>query len=150
LMHSRDKPQTMQHKPSYQDVVAEVMAELLQSVERFTAAGVSRGNIVLDPGIGFAKRPEDNLALLARLERLCQLGLPVLVGTSRKSFVGHITGRPAEERLNGTLGSVAAAYVHGARMFRVHDVAPTVDMLRVLAAIQAAGTRGDGATDVAR
>lgn len=150
LMHSRDKPQTMQENPSYADVVAEVAAELLQRVEHFTAAGVSRGNIVLDPGIGFAKRPEDNLTLLGRLERLGELGFPLLVGTSRKSFVGHVTGRPAGERLSGTLGSVAAAYMHGARLFRVHDVAATVDMLRVLVAIEAARSRAGGAADAAR
>ena len=140
LMHSRDRPQTMQEKPWYDDVVAEVVAELRQAIERFTATGVSSGNLVLDPGIGFAKRPEDNLTLLGRLERLCELGLPVLVGTSRKSFVGQVTGRPVEERLHGTLGSMAAAYVHGARLFRVHDVAAAVDMLRVLTAIEAAGS----------
>lgn len=132
LMHSRETPRTMQQTPHYDDVVAEVEAELLASVDTFVRQGVVRANIVLDPGIGFAKRIEDNVALLNRLDRLCNLGYPLLIGTSRKSFIGHFTGRPVGERLYGSLGSVAAAYARGARLFRVHDVAPTVDMLTVM------------------
>ncbi len=141
LMHSRRTPRTMQQAPHYDDVVAEVEAELLTSVDAFMRQGVARANIVLDPGIGFAKRLEDNLTLLNRLDRVCNLGYPVLVGTSRKSFVGHLTGRTADERLYGSLGSVAAAYVRGARLFRVHDVAPTVDMLRIMHAVLSSGAQ---------
>ncbi|MBD3239658.1 MAG: dihydropteroate synthase [Chitinivibrionales bacterium] len=132
LMHSRETPRTMQQAPSYDDVLGEVETELLASVDMFIRQGVARENVVLDPGIGFAKRIEDNLVLLNRLDRLCNLGYPLLVGTSRKSFIGHLTGRPVQERLYGSLGSVAAAYARGARLFRVHDVAPTVDMLKVM------------------
>jgi dihydropteroate synthase len=139
LMHSRETPKTMQQQPSYGDVVAEVQAELLRSVEQFVARGVARENVVLDPGIGFAKRFEDNIELLDRLDRLCALEFPVLVGTSRKSFIGQITNRQADGRLWGTLGSVAAAYVRGARIFRVHDVEETVDMLTVLSTILGRG-----------
>lgn len=132
LMHSRATPRTMQQRPAYGDVVAEVRAELQAAVELFVAQGVRRENIVLDPGIGFAKRLEDNLALIAGLGQLAAGGLPLLVGTSRKSFIGTITGREVDQRLYGTLGSVAAAFVKGGRFFRVHDVAATADMLKVL------------------
>lgn len=138
LMHSRKTPATMQQEPYYSDVVAEVRAELMQSVQRFVSGGVARENIVLDPGIGFAKRLEDNLALLSHLDRLMDLGFPLLIGTSRKSFIGRITGKPVDERLWGTLGSVAAAFERGARMFRVHDVAETRDLLSVCWAISQA------------
>jgi dihydropteroate synthase len=132
LMHSRATPGTMQKKPAYENVVGEVEAELRAAVDMFVARGVRRENLILDPGIGFAKRLEDNLALLAGLEQLSAVGLPLLVGTSRKSFVGAITGREVDQRLYGTLGSVAAAFVKGCRFFRVHDVAATADMLSVL------------------
>jgi dihydropteroate synthase len=141
LMHSRHTPATMQHDPRYADVIAEVAAELLQSVVRFTAAGVARANIVLDPGIGFSKRTEDNLALLQGLDRLAGLGFPLLIGASRKSLVGELTGRPGEGRLAGSLGCVAAAFAAGARMFRVHDVAETLDVLKVLSAIHTPAAR---------
>lgn len=138
LMHSRENPETMQRNPRYEDVVAEVKLELVRCIEAFSAAGVPRANMILDPGIGFAKRLEDNLALLRNIGAIARLGCPVLVGTSRKSFVGRITGREPQDRLHGTLGSVAAAFMHGARIFRVHDVAATRDCLSVLAAIESA------------
>jgi dihydropteroate synthase len=137
LMHSRERPSTMQQQPSYADVLAEVEHELLAQVAVFRNAGVAEGNVVLDPGIGFAKRLEDNLGLLGHVERLAALGYPLLVGTSRKSFLGLVTGRPVEQRLAGSLGSVAAAYARGVRLFRVHDVAETVDLLKVLVAVDA-------------
>jgi len=135
LMHSRGTPRTMQQEPFYRDVLAEVEHELFSAVERFRAQGVSDGNILLDPGFGFAKRFEDNLVLLANIDKLVSQGYPLLVGTSRKSFIGRLTGKESEERLAGSLGSVAAAYVRGAHLFRVHDVSATVDMLRVLSAV---------------
>jgi dihydropteroate synthase len=141
LMHSRGTPVTMQSLTTYgDDLAAEVLRELLAPVSAFAAAGVRRENIVLDPGIGFAKTAQQNLSLLAGLGVFVKTGYPVLVGTSRKSFVGHVTGRGADDRLYGTLGSVAAAYSRGARIFRVHDVAATVDFLKVLSAIEKGGT----------
>jgi dihydropteroate synthase len=98
------------------------------------AAGIARDAIVFDPGIGFGKRLVDNLALLSRLDELAVLGFPLLVGLSRKSFIGAITGRAAADRLAGSLGAAAAAWIGGARLFRVHDVASTRDLLLVLAA----------------
>lgn len=135
LMHSRKTPETMHNEPFYKDVVAEVKQELLASVDTFLAAGVDQGHIILDPGIGFAKRVEDNLALLSGLGALVALGYPVCVGVSRKSFIGRITGRETQDRLSGSLAGVAAAFFGGARMFRVHDVRETADFLKVLDAI---------------
>lgn len=136
LMHSRETPATMQREPYYRDVIAEVKTELMSAVQTFRAAGVAPDAIALDPGIGFAKRLEDNLALLARLEEIAAIGYPVCVGTSRKSFVGRITGREVDARLAGSLASVAASFYGGATLFRVHDVRETVDMLKVLEAIK--------------
>ncbi len=136
VMHSRKSPRDMQVSPHYEDVVSEVGDELSSSIKVFLEAGVDRDNIIVDPGIGFAKRFEDNLALLKNLEKLEKLGFPILVGTSRKSFIGAITRRGVEERLYGSLGSIASAYRHGARIFRVHDVGPTRDFLKVFSAIE--------------
>ncbi len=136
LMHSRHTPETMQDDPAYDDVVAEVCDELLASVKTFTDRGVQRENIILDPGIGFAKRFEDNILLLKHTSRLVQTGIPVLIGTSRKSFVGTITEKETPDRLYGSLGSIATAYAQGARIFRVHDVDATNDFLRVLSTIE--------------
>jgi dihydropteroate synthase len=131
LMHMLGEPGTMQDAPSYADCAAEVRDYLAAAAERAIAAGVGRDRIALDPGVGFGKRLEDNLDLIARLDLVVALGYPVLVGLSRKSFVGAITGRPAEARLSGSLGAACAAYEAGARIFRVHDVAATVDALSV-------------------
>lgn len=138
LMHSRQTPATMQSQPFYADVFAEVKQELLASVETFASAGVRRDAMILDPGIGFAKRLEDNLRLLRRLNELSALGFPVCIGVSRKSFVGAVTGRDKEDRLAGSLAAVAAAWHGGARVFRVHDVRETLDVLQVLSAVNLA------------
>jgi dihydropteroate synthase len=135
LMHSRGTPQTMQQLVTYSDVVSDVKNDLLASAAVFCNAGVKREKIVIDPGIGFAKTAPQNVVLLHGLRELVSTGFPVLVGTSRKSFIGYITGKPVAERLEGSLGSVAAAYVRGVRLFRVHDVAATMDFLKVLSAI---------------
>jgi dihydropteroate synthase len=132
LMHSRSNPAAMQDNPWYADVVAEVKQELLASVDVFTRAGVCRSNIILDPGFGFAKRFEDNCELLSRIKELLSLGFPLCIGTSRKSFLGQITGDPVDKRMAASLASVAAAWYGGVRMFRVHDVKETVDVLKVL------------------
>jgi len=136
LMHMRGTPETMQSFSQYGDVVAEVKQELLASVNAFVKAGVNRERIVIDPGIGFAKTAEQNVALLRHLDAFVKTGYPVLVGTSRKSFIGRLTDREAPERLWGTLGSIASAFLHGARIFRVHDVAAARDFLTVFSAIE--------------
>lgn len=139
LMHSRETPETMQRDPAYDDVVQEVTDELLAHVKEFIAAGVLPGNIIIDPGIGFAKRFEDNITLLRNVVSFVRTGYPVLIGTSRKSFIGHITGKEVNNRIYGTLGSIAAAFIHGARLFRVHDVEETKDFLNVLSTIEKSG-----------
>jgi dihydropteroate synthase len=135
VMHSRETPATMQDQPQYTDVVAEVKQELLACAGSFAGAGVRRENIILDPGIGFAKRLTDNCILLRRLGEIVSLGYAVCVGTSRKSFIGRITNREAQDRLAGSLAGVAPAFYAGARIFRVHDVWQTKDALKVLDAI---------------
>jgi dihydropteroate synthase len=146
-MHMRGEPRTMQDAPSYADVVGAVEAALLAAVARAEAAGVAPDRIAIDPGIGFGKTLAQNLALLAALPRFAAHGRPVLVGTSRKSFLGRITGVDAPDgRLAGSLASAVLAVRDGARLVRVHDVADTVAALRVLAAVDAAsaGPAGTG------
>ncbi|MBD3320454.1 MAG: dihydropteroate synthase [Chitinivibrionales bacterium] len=138
LMHSRETPQTMQKNPSYINVITEIIAELQNSIEQFIRKGVNAGNIIIDPGIGFAKRFEDNITLLNRLDEIAALKYPLAIGTSRKSFIGHITGQEPDSRLAGSLATLASAYRCGARIFRVHDVAETVDFLKVLSVIEMA------------
>jgi len=140
LMHLRGTPATMQTLCGYGDVVADVKRELMASVRVFLKAGVDKKRVVIDPGIGFAKTAGQNLALLRHLDVFVKTGHTVLVGTSRKSFIGICTGREAEDRLWGTLGAVGAAFVRGARIFRVHDVAAAKDFLKVFSAIEKAGT----------
>lgn len=126
IMHSRGTPADMQSNPAhleYADVVQDVAAELATAVEVALAAGVSRERIWLDPGIGFAKTAAQNLELIARLAELAAAGYPLLVGPSRKSFIGAITGARAGERTGGTAAAVAIAVLNGARAVRVHDVA---------------------------
>jgi dihydropteroate synthase len=146
LMHMRGEPRTMQDAPAYADCAAEVAAYLAEAADRALAAGIGRDRIILDPGIGFGKRHEDNLDLLARLDLIVGIGFPVLVGLSRKSFVGGVTGRAAEGRLAGSLGAACAAYAAGARIFRVHDVAATVDALAAFAASRRGAARGGRVT----
>ncbi|MCC6625173.1 MAG: dihydropteroate synthase [Deltaproteobacteria bacterium] len=135
LMHTSAAPRTMQAHADYQDVVAEVRAHLAARVEAAVAAGVPRERVVLDPGIGFGKRLDHNLALIRGIPALAALGRPVLVGTSRKSFLGKLTGRDVGDRLMATAGSVAASIVLGAHLVRVHDVGELVDAIRVADAI---------------
>jgi dihydropteroate synthase len=135
LMHMLGEPKTMQEAPHYEDVVGEVAAFLRERLEAATAAGIEPEALVVDPGIGFGKTLEHNLLLLRHLEALTELGRPVLVGPSRKRFIGAILGLPEAERDEGTLGAVAWAAAHGASAVRVHDVRSTVRALRVLDAI---------------
>jgi dihydropteroate synthase len=134
LMHMQGEPRTMQRAPSYVDVVEEVRAFLDEHVRRCRAAGVSCDRIVVDPGFGFGKTLEHNLELLRRLREL-QDELPVLVGLSRKSIVGTLTGRGAGERVHGSIALAVIAAMNGARIVRAHDVAATVDALKMVAAV---------------
>jgi dihydropteroate synthase len=129
LMHMLGEPRTMQEDPRYDDVVSDVKAFLEQRMAFAVAAGIREERILLDPGIGFGKTAEHNLELLARLGELVALGRPVVIGTSRKSFLGRITGRPVDDRLAATIATNVLAYERGARVFRVHDVAPVRDAL---------------------
>jgi len=140
LMHMLGEPKAMQADPQYDDVVAEVKAFLAGRVDVARAAGVSRERIIVDPGIGFGKKLEHNLALLAGVGELCLLGLPVLVGPSRKRFIDDVANVPMPaDRLGGTIAACLAARAGGATIFRVHDVAATVQALKVAAAIDHAG-----------
>ena len=134
LMHMLGSPRTMQDDPRYDDVVDDVTRFLLERMTFAVSAGVAEERILLDPGIGFGKTLEHNLELLRRLDQIVALGRPVLIGTSRKSFLGRLTGRRVDERLAGTIATNVLAFERGARVFRVHDVAPVVDALAVAAA----------------
>jgi dihydropteroate synthase len=138
LMHMRGAPKTMQADPVYADVVAEVSGFLAARVAACEAAGIARDRIAIDPGIGFGKTLEHNLALTRHLDALAGIGVPVLAGWSRKSSLGRITGRAPEERLAASLAAALIAVERGARIVRVHDVAATRDALAVLAAVQGA------------
>lgn len=131
LMHMRGEPRSMQAAPHYDDVVAEVRGFLQERLTVAVANGIGRARIVLDPGIGFGKTPEHNLALMRRQGELRQLGQPLLLGWSRKSTLGRITGRAVNERLAASVAAALAAVQRGARIVRVHDVAATVDALKV-------------------
>lgn len=136
LMHMRGEPDTMQKNPNYQDVMAQVVAYLQTRAELAEAAGLHHANILLDPGFGFGKALAHNLALLRQLPELVQLGYPVLVGLSRKSMLGEITGKPVTERVAASLAAAMLAVQRGARVVRVHDVTETVDALAVQQALE--------------
>ena len=139
LMHMLGEPRTMQADPRYTDVAAEVKAFLAGRIEAATAAGVSESRIVIDPGIGFGKKMEHNLALLAGVDDLCSLGRAILIGPSRKRFIGQLGGAELpEDRIGGTIAACLAARRGGATIFRVHDVAPAVEALKVHDAINSA------------
>jgi dihydropteroate synthase len=132
VMHMQGTPQDMQAQPQYDDVVADVIAFLRERCDALLAAGVARERITIDPGFGFGKSVEHNYALLRSISRMeSELGLPVLAGLSRKSMIGAVTGRSVEQRLAGSLAGALAAVAQGARIVRVHDVAETVDALKV-------------------
>lgn len=145
LMHMRGEPRTMQHDPTYLDVVAEVCEFLRTQRAACEAAGIAASAIVLDPGVGFGKGLEHNLALLRALPQIAALGSPLLVGVSRKSFIGRILGRPTEERMAGGLGLAALAVSMGARIIRSHDVRPTRDAIRMVDAVLKGGAGRPGA-----
>jgi len=134
LMHMQGDPQTMQRSPGYVDVVKEVKAYLQERVQRCRAAGVSADRILVDPGFGFGKTLEHNLELLRHLKDSSPDGLPLLVGLSRKSIVGTLTGRPSGDRVYGSVALAVVAALNGARVVRAHDVAATVDALKIVSA----------------
>ena len=138
LMHMLGQPRTMQEDPRYEDVVSDVKAFLERRLAFAVGEGVPEERVTLDPGIGFGKTLEQNLELLRRLDEITAVGRPVLVGTSRKSFLGKLTGRDVDDRLAGTIATNVLAYARGASVFRVHDVAPVRDALTVAAATVAA------------
>lgn len=137
LMHAQGDPRTMQDDPRYDDVVAEVTAFLAARIEVCVAAGIAREKLVVDPGIGFGKRIEHNLALIAGLDRLKSLGCPVLLGASRKRFIASVDrDNPAGERLGGSIAAALTGRARGASIVRVHDVAATRQALNIAAAIE--------------
>jgi len=139
LTHMQGEPGTMQQAPCYGDVVSEVEDFLRDRVDALRAAGVAPGRMVVDPGIGFGKTRWHNLQLLEAIDELCGLGQPILVGVSRKSLIGELTGRTVDRRRAGRPAAALAAVARGARIVRVHDVAETRDALRVWQAIDEAG-----------
>jgi dihydropteroate synthase len=139
LMHMLGDPQTMQENPRYDDVVSEVKAFLEERAAHAVGAGIDEARIMLDPGIGFGKTVEHNLELLRRLDEIVALGFPIVVGTSRKGFLGHLTGREdPHDRVAATVATNVLALERGARVFRVHDVPASIDALKVAAATLAA------------
>ncbi len=145
LMHNRAKANAVSHDakvggqydaPLYEDIVADVVRDLKERIEAAEKAGVARNKIILDPGIGFGKTPEQNLALIAQLRKIKELGFPVLIGPSRKSFIGHTLGATVDERLEGTAACVAAAVLQGANIVRVHDVKFMARVVKMAAALK--------------
>ena len=136
LMHKQGSPQTMQDSPQYQNVVDEVKQYLEARASACFEKGVTKENIIVDPGFGFGKTLENNLYLLREVQQFCALGFPVLVGVSRKSMFGVLLGRDVEDRLVASTSAVVIAYQKGARFFRVHDVAETCDALKLCAAVE--------------
>jgi dihydropteroate synthase len=139
VMHMQGEPRTMQAEPSYDDVVKDVRQFLVERVAACENAGIERERICIDPGIGFGKRQEHNLALLANVPVFAALQLPVLIGVSRKSLIGSITGRATEQRIFGGVAFATAAVLAGASIIRAHDVSATVDAVKVALALRAAG-----------
>ena len=135
LMHMQGQPQTMQKRPEYTDVVRDVLEFLMQRAELCKAVGMVRQAILFDPGLGFGKTHSHNLSLLKELEILVAAGYPVLIGASRKSMIGAVLNKPIEQRMNGGLAIASAAALKGAKIIRTHDVAPTVEVLQMIAAI---------------
>ena len=138
LMHMLGEPGSMQANPRYFDVTREVVGFLRGRMAECVQAGIPEQRIVLDPGFGFAKTLEHNLSLFKHMEALHELGRPVLVGVSRKTMIGQALGRDVHQRLYGSLGLAALAVIKGARIIRVHDVAQTVDVVRMITAVESA------------
>ncbi|MGD8907715.1 MAG: dihydropteroate synthase [Chromatiales bacterium] len=139
LMHMRGEPRTMQQGPHYEDVVAEVRAFLAERVAVCEAGGIRRDRLLIDPGFGFGKTLSHNLSLLKHLQGLESLGLPLLVGISRKSMIGTLLGRvPVDQRVHGSVAAAVVAVIQGASIIRAHDVGPTVEAVKVASAVRSA------------
>jgi len=136
LMHMRGEPRTMQTAPQYADVLVDIMGYLEGRVAECERGGIERRRLVIDPGFGFGKTLQHNLVLLRDLEAFCRLGLPILVGLSRKSMLGTVTGRGVDQRLAASVAAAVMAVERGARIVRVHDVAETVDALKMWQAVK--------------
>ncbi|MFQ6034072.1 MAG: dihydropteroate synthase [Candidatus Bipolaricaulia bacterium] len=139
LMHMQGRPRTMQEKPQYDDVIFDIINFLKERITAATAAGISTERLIIDPGIGFGKLVEHNLEILRRLDELKTLERPILIGPSRKSFIGRLTGAPVEERLPGTIASLVLGIARGADIIRVHDVREAKQAIQITDAI----IRGD-------
>ncbi len=139
LMHMKGTPKNMQVDPTYDDVVEEVLNFLCERVDSFVGKGGNKNRLMVDPGIGFGKRLEDNLIILRDLDRFCDIGCPVVIGASRKSFIGKVLDLDVSERLEGSLGAAVVAYMNGASVLRVHDVKETRRILDLVKAILKAG-----------
>lgn len=135
IMHMKGMPQDMQINPEYESLLEEIIEYLSTAIKKATAAGISKERIIIDPGIGFGKTAEHNLEILHRLGELKILGCPILIGPSRKSFIGKVLGLEPEERLFGTLASLAVAVINGANVVRVHDVKPASQAIKMVEAI---------------
>jgi dihydropteroate synthase len=144
VMHMRGTPQTMASMAEYDDVVSELERYFAERIETLTSAGVDRERIILDPGIGFAKKTQHNLAILQHLDRFHQFGRPILLGASRKRIVGDLTGRPESQRLAGTLATTFCGFLRGVHAYRVHDVSAVKDALAVAVAIEDASASAQG------
>lgn len=136
LMHMQGQPDSMQDKPAYQNVIEEVYGYLQHRIDICVSAGIDRSKLLIDPGFGFGKKLEHNLSLLKNLDQFQQLSLPILVGLSRKSMLGQITGRDVAHRLSGSIAAAMISVQNGADIIRVHDVAETSDAIKVLLAVQ--------------
>jgi len=135
LMHMQGTPETMQQKPTYKDVVSEVMEFLQQRIDAAVGAGIDKSNIIVDPGFGFGKTLQHNLLLLKSLHKFKSLGVPILVGMSRKSMIGMVLDKPVDERLYGSISTAVIAALLGADIVRVHDVAETIDAIAMVNAM---------------
>ncbi|NOY09939.1 MAG: dihydropteroate synthase [Spirochaetes bacterium] len=136
LMHIRGIPKNMQKNPYYKNTVSEILRELQSSISKAMGAGISHDKIIIDPGIGFGKRVEDNLKIIRELQSFKSLNFPVLIGLSRKSFIGQILDKPVEKRLIGTIVANTVAILNGANIIRVHDVDQTVEMVKIIESIR--------------
>jgi len=139
LMHMRGTPKTMQTDPSYSNAVDEILRELSASISLALEAGISRELIIIDPGIGFGKRVQDNLGIIRDLGAFRSLNAPIMIGLSRKSFIGEITGQPVEKRLTGTVTANTLAVMNGANIVRVHDVGDAVEMVKIMDSVRRIG-----------
>jgi dihydropteroate synthase len=137
LMHMKGTPQNMQSNPAYKDLLGEITEFLQEAADQALSMGIQRELIIIDPGIGFGKSFDDNLAILRDLRRFSSLGFPILVGTSNKSFIGHVLGAPVESRDTGTMATIAAAVMNGAHIIRAHNVRAAKETVTIIDAIKA-------------